>query len=106
MAEPQPPEWEALRTYVGASSDDETFVASCWAQAKAMVGSYVGEAEVPAELLERAHLECGSEFYHRRQAPNGIAQFASLDGAPVRVARDPMLGVYPILGPFIGLGIA
>jgi len=62
---------------------------------------------VPATALLRARIECGSELFHRRSAPNGIAQFATLDGgSAVRVARDPMIAAYPILTPWVGQGIA
>jgi len=34
-----------------------------------------------------------------------VAQFASMDGTPVRVARDPMIAVYPLLQPYVGYGV-
>lgn len=74
--------------------------------ADALVTQFIGSVlGVPVGAIERAKLEAGSELFHRRQAPNGIAQFAAQDGAPVRVARDPMVGAYPILKPFLGAGI-
>jgi len=45
-----------------------------------------------------------SELFHRRSAPMGVSQFASADGSAVRVARDPLLGVYPLIRPYVGLG--
>lgn len=94
-----------LTTYVGASTEDATYVASCWTEAVALVNGLIGTATVPEEITDRAYLECGSELYHRRQAPNGIAQFATFDGSAIRVARDPLVGVYPLLSRFIGMGI-
>jgi hypothetical protein len=71
------------------------------------VVAFVGTATVNADVLLRAKIECGSELFHRRSAPNGIAQFATLDGgSAVRVARDPMIGAYPLLTPYVGLGVA
>jgi len=71
------------------------------------VNRFIGVAVVPADVLDRAKIECGSELYHRRSAPNGIAQFATLDGgSAIRVARDPMVAAIPLLQPFVGLGIA
>lgn len=97
----------ALSDYVGASSNDATYVASCFAEAKELVDGYIGTATVPASTLGRAYLEAGSELFHRRQAPNGIAQFATAEGAsPVRVARDPLVGVYPLVSRFVGGGFA
>ncbi len=96
-----------LKTYVGAPDSDSTFVTACWDEAVALVTQFVGTATVPATVLLRARIECGSELFHRRSAPNGIAQFATLDGGQaVRVARDPMVASIPLLQPYVGLGIA
>lgn len=101
-----PEQVEALRTYVGASAAENAFIGECWGTADGLVTRFIGSAEaVPVDVVLRATLECGSELFHRRKAPNGIAQFATPDGAPVRVARDPMVGAYPILFPFVGVGI-
>ena len=102
--------YDDLKAYVGAPDSDNTFVAACWTQAHALVDKFCGVAGllvVPADVLQRAKIECGSELFHRRSAPNGIAQFANLDGSSaVRVARDPMVGAYPILVAWVGQGIA
>lgn len=95
-----------LLAYVNTSSTDEAFVEQCWDEAKTLVDAFIGDAEVPVTATERAYLEVGSELFHRRQAPNGIAQFTSLDGSAIRVARDPLVGAYPILQRFVGLGVA
>jgi hypothetical protein len=96
-----------LKAYVGAPTSDDTFVTACWDEAVALVTKFVGTATVPATVLLRARIECGSELFHRRSAPNGIAQFATLDGGQaVRVARDPMIAAYPLLTPYVGQGIA
>lgn len=100
-------DFDELKAYVGATTPDDDFVDSCWHEAIALVTKFVGTATVNADVLNRAYLECGSELYHRRSAPNGVAQFATLDGgSAVRVARDPMVGAYPILTPWVGLGVA
>ena len=96
-----------LKSYVGAPDSDDTFVDACWTEAVALVTKFVGTATVPATVLLRSRIECGSELFHRRSAPNGIAQFANLDGSSaVRVARDPMVAAYPLLTPYVGLGVA
>jgi hypothetical protein len=96
-----------LQAYVGAPDSDDTFTTACWDEAVVLVAKFVGTATVPATVLLRAKIECGSELFHRRSAPNGIAQFATLDGgSAVRVARDPMIAAYPILTPWVGQGIA
>lgn len=96
-----------LRAYVNTSEVDDAFLASTLAEAQALVGAYVGTAEVPEPIVDRAVLEVGSELFHRRQAPNGVAQFAGdLGAAPIRIARDPMVGAYPLLGRYVGPGLA
>lgn len=95
-----------LQEYVGAPDSDAAFVEECWDEATALVNIFIGQEIIPVAILDRAFLEVGSELYHRRQAPNGIAQFASMDGSPVRVARDPMLGAYPLLQRFMVPGLA
>lgn len=104
--------YDDLKAYVGASDSDNTFVSACWDEAHDLVDQYCGDAtvDVPTHILKRAKIEVGSELYHRRSAPNGVAQFATLDGgSAIRVARDPMVGAYPILARYLpagGLGIA
>jgi hypothetical protein len=102
--------YDGLKAYVGASDSDNAFVSDCWDEAHLLVDKYVGTATVPAAIIARAKEEVGSELFHRRSAPNGIAQFATLDGSSaVRVARDPMTPAYAILNrwmPAGGLGIA
>ena len=94
-----------LQAYIGT---DETgsFIESCLSAGNAQVGNYIGVINtVPNEIHRQAILICSSELFHRRSAPNGIAQFASLDGSPVRVAKDPMGAVYPLLMPYVGWAI-
>lgn len=98
-----------LITFVGdrSSVPDTAYATQCWAEAQALVTVALGASAslVPEPILDRATLEVGSELYHRRNAPNGISQFATTDGAPIRVARDPMVGAWPLLKPYmIGIG--
>lgn len=98
---------DELAAYTGANLSDDTFLETCLAEATMLVGRFVGTAMVPTEVADRATLEVSSELFHRRQAPNGIAQFATVDGvSPIRVARDPMVAAYPLLMPYVGTGIA
>jgi len=99
----------ALLAYVkGNPSVDAPYAESCWDEASALVSRFVGSAEVPDSIVERATLEVGSELFHRKQAPSGIQGYAANDGAPPapRLNRDPMSRVYAILGPFIPGGFA
>lgn len=102
-----PPEVDgaALLAYVGADERDATYAGECVETAIALVDKHIGTADVPPAIRRRAILEAGSELFHRKNAPNGISQFATPDGmSPVRVARDPMLSVYPLLAEFVGMG--
>lgn len=94
-----------FQAYIGT---DETgdFIESCLSAANAHVGDYIGEVDtVPDEIHRQAILICGSELFHRRSAPNGVAQFAAMDGSPVRVAKDPMNAVYPLLQRYTSYGV-
>ncbi len=101
-----PLDWNSLKAYVGASSEDDAFTEACWSEATALVTREIGTYEVPAEIVGRATLEVGAELWNRRQAPNGVSQFAAFDGSAIRVARDPMVGARPLLAPYLGLGFA
>lgn len=94
-----------LQAYIGTEETGD-FIESCLSAGNAMVGNYIGAVDtVPNEVHRQAILICSSEIYHRRSAPNGIAQFASMDGSPIRVAKDPMGAVYPLLLPYVGYGV-
>ncbi|QKY80419.1 head-tail connector protein [Microbacterium phage PoRanda] len=101
---------EQLRAYVTPEARhvavDDAFVQRCASEALALVGQLIGSATVPAEIRTRAIIEAGSELFHKRQAPNGISQFADAAGTPLRVAKDPMNVARVILQPFLPLGFA
>lgn len=98
---------DELRAYTNAAVGDDDFLTSCVTQATALVARFVGTVTVPDAIVDRAALEVGSELFYRRQAPSGITQFATVDGASaIRIARDPMVAAYPILTPWVGTGIA
>jgi hypothetical protein len=93
-----------FQAYVG--TDETDFPQECLDAGLALVTRYVGSVStVPAVLKDQATLIASSELFHRRSAPNGVAQFASFDGAPVRVAKDPMGAVYPLLLPYTGYAV-
>lgn len=95
---------EQFQDYVG-TKEDGAFVDRCITTARILITNYVRDAEVPEAIKDTAILTVASELFHRRSAPNGIAQFASMDGSPVRVAKDPMNSVYPLLLPFVKVGL-
>lgn len=97
--------WEDLKEYVGAHDDSDAYVMSCYEEAVALVEGVIGDATVPPSIKDRCVLEAGSELFHRRNAPNGVAQFAAFDNTPIRVARDPLVGVYPLLARYVVMGL-
>jgi uncharacterized protein YuzB (UPF0349 family) len=98
---------EQLLDFVGGNQSDLEFCGKCLAQAQMLVNAYcIRTPEIPEEILDNAYLQVGSELFHRRNAPSGIAQFSSLDGtSPVRVAKDPMTSVYPLLNRWVVNGV-
>ena len=94
-----------LQAYIGTDESGD-FITGCLNSGKSLVENYIGEVStIPTHIEDQAVLICSSELFHRRSAPNGIAQFASMDGSPVRVAKDPMGAVYPLLLPYVGYGV-
>ena len=94
-------DWTDLKAYVGASSTDDAYVEECWNTSKDLVASYIASTKVPVNVLKRCYLEVGSELFHRRSAPMGVSQYATYDGAPINTARDPLVGVYPLLNRYM-----
>ena len=96
-----------LLDYVGGNQSDLEYVGKCLVQAIMLVNAYcIRTPLIPQEILDNAYLQVGSELFHRRNAPSGIAQFSSLDGtSPVRVAKDPMTSIYPLLNRWVVSGV-
>lgn len=93
-----------FQAYVG--TDETDFPQECLTSGLALVERYIGAVTtVPTAVKDQAVYIASSELFHRRSAPNGIAQFASMDGSPVRVARDPLGAVYPLLQPYVGYAL-
>jgi hypothetical protein len=82
------------------------FVEPSLLTAQELVSAWVGLSAVPDVVIDRAVLVVAAEMFQQRSAPNGVTQFADMDGVGIRVARDPMLGAYPILRPYVGGGFA
>ena len=94
-----------LQAYIGTEETGD-FINSCLTAGENLVDNYIGEVEtVPEQIHDQAVLICASELFHRRSAPNGIAQFATADGSPIRVGKDPMTAVYPLLLPYVGYAV-
>lgn len=94
-----------LQEYIGTDESGD-FITGCLNSGKSLVENYIGAVEtVPNHVEDQAVLIVASELFQRRSAPNGIAQFASMDGQPVRMGKDPMTAAYPLLLPFVSWGV-
>lgn len=96
---------EDIKKYVGSEeSEHDDLLTSALSDAALLVNAHAGSqvAAVPVEILDRCYLIVAADLFERRNSPNGIAnqQYATVDGigmAPMRVARDPLAGVYHLL---------
>lgn len=60
---------------------------------------------LPAEL-EVAALNAGVELYKRREAPFGPTGYVDIQGSAIRLARDYLEAVAPIIARYATVGIA
>ena len=96
---------QEFKDYVG-TKDVSDFPQSCLTAGHALVSNYVGTSTVvPMEIFDQAVLKVSSELFHARNAPNGISQFADVNGAAVRIGYDPLAPAYKLLRPFLGWGV-
>jgi hypothetical protein len=95
---------EQFREYVGTDEVSD-FVDGCLAAGGALVSRYIGDVDVKDEIVDNCILIASSELFHRRSSPQGVTQFAAMDGSPVRAAKDPMNACYPLLQPFVSYAV-
>lgn len=106
-----------LKAYLGiTSTNDDAVLQDCLDMAQALVDvrnvkwdstseAYV-TSDAPATVVDRAAIAVAAEIWNQKKAPNGISQFAAYDGVnPIRVARDPMVAAYPLLAPWVVMGV-
>ena len=96
---------DELRGYVGSPTSDDMYLAEVIGAGFSMLNTYIGSGIVPDEVSKQAQLIVCSEIYQRRSAPMGIAQFASLDGAPMRVGKDVLASIRPMLREYLEVGL-
>lgn len=96
---------QEFKDYVG-TKDASDFPQSCLTAGHALVTKFIGSVTgVPTEIHDQAVLMVSSELFHRRNAPNGIAQFADFGGGPIRVGSDPMVAARQILMPYLNWAV-
>ena len=94
---------EEFRAYIGTDETSD-FVSECLTAGHALVTKFVGTATVPSTIHDNAVLMASSELFYRRQSPQGVTQFASMDGNPIRAAKDPLNAARELLRPYTGFG--
>lgn len=90
----------------GASTLEPTDIAEMIDTAVQMVRSYVGASDLPDKIAHRAVLEVARELNTRMLSPGGVFSAFADAGSPVRLARDPLRAVYPMLAPYVRPGFA
>lgn len=98
-----------LGEYAAPGMPVTEYMTGCVSVASKLIESQIGGGNgIPQEIVDRATLEVAAELYHRRNAPNGIKNFADgFDGAgAIRVARDALVAARPLLAPYLPLGFA
>jgi len=94
----------------GASPADSDWADACADAVNAgfdarLDGALYPAPPLPAELVWAA-LAAGVEAYKRREASFGLTGYVDLQGAAVRIARDYLEGVAPLLARYATVGIA
>lgn len=98
-ASPADREWAAACAAAVSAGLDYRLMGSVW------VNPLIDPAPVPAELTWAA-LNAGVEAYKRREAAFGLTGFVDLQGAAIRVARDYLEAIAPIVARYATVGIA
>jgi hypothetical protein len=96
---PADEEWSAVCADAVCAGIDERLVGSTW------ISLPTYPTELPAELLAAAR-GAGVEAYKRREAVFGITGYVDLAGAAVRVSRDYLAAIEPIIARYATVGIA
>jgi hypothetical protein len=89
-----------------AGLDPETpGLAELYDAAVAGVDAYLGanKPKVPIGTYNLAVAKACQEMWHAKQSPGGVASWGP-DGQAVRLARDPLAGVYPLIRRYRPLG--
>lgn len=97
-----------LAEHLDEAPDDHHVVAAA-TEALDLVGKRFTTTELvalPASVGSLATREAGAALYYRRTARNGITTFGSADVMPMRIAKDPLSTVYPIIAPYVAPGFA
>ncbi|AMB58242.1 hypothetical protein [Microterricola viridarii] len=107
-AEPTPAATD-IAWYVDAIGKDAEFASTSQAEATELVSNFMGGASnpfgVPAVIVARAVLEVGADLFYRKTTRNGVVGFGDMEAQPFRLNRDPMAAAYPLLRPYLVIGL-
>ena len=97
---------ERLREHLKLPAGNNAELDALLEQGTALVDQLSGSASVPDVIREAAILTAARELETRVKSPGGIfAAFGDQDGA-IRLARDPLGPVRPLLAPYLPGGFA
>lgn len=98
----------ALLSWLSAPASDMAKVEAALVVALPLVTKCAGSDfdTIPSDVFDHAVKVCCAEIYNQRKAPNGITQFADMQGTGIRVARDPLVGVRPLFAEYRAGGFA
>ncbi len=95
------------------AAEDVTWADLCAGAVNGGIGHRLADAALISPVvpplydeLRFAALVAGVEAYKRREAAFGLTGYMDLQGAAVRVARDYLAGVEPIISRYATFGIA
>lgn len=81
-------------------------ISDTWAVVSYASAEAPGMAHAPADVTQAA-VQLTEELYRRKDAPFGISNAWSPTGEALRISRDQLAGVEPMLGPHIeGWGLS
>lgn len=92
-------------TFAGISApdaDEQAWAAACAAAVQAAIesrlnGAVIADPSLAFDELRVAARIAAAEAFKRKEATFGITGFADLQGAAIRVARDYMDGIRPLV---------
>jgi len=100
-----------ILSYVGVKSpttEDTAWSVACAAAVNDRITVRLNGAEIvdppPAEL-HTAAIMAGGETYKRREAPFGITGFSDIEGNAIRISRDYIDSISPIISRYSVPGI-
>ena len=98
-ATPADTEWADLCAAAVSSGMDRRLDGAVWPAPP------IEPAEAPAELLLAAR-QAGVEAYKRREATFGLTGYVDLQGAAIRIARDYLESIAPLIDRYATRGLA